>query len=106
MVLRAHLPVCCPHLFAQQLLTDGSWCPGPLLGIRNVINEGALELALWEPMIWQGRRTIIITVSVGPVSLLPPMNVSGAGVEGDLALCGLHLSPPGKSGDDSLDDAR
>lgn len=49
---------------------------------------------------------MIITVSVGPVSLLPPMNVSGAGVEGDLALCGLHLSPPGKSGDDSLDDAR
>ena len=49
----AHLPVCCPHLFTQQLSTEGSWCPGPLLGVRNVINEGALELALWEPMIWQ-----------------------------------------------------
>ena len=44
-------------------------------------------------------------MSVGPVSLLPPVNVSGAGVEGDLDLCGLHLSPPGKSCDDSLDDA-
>lgn len=104
-VLRAHLPVCCRHSFTQRLSTEGSWCPGPLLGVRNVINEGALALAFWEPMIQQGRRTIIIMMSVGPVSLLPPVNVSGAGVEGDLDLCGLHLSPPGKSCDDFLDDA-